>query len=101
MNHMFFIFVYLVGGSGILIGLIGKRSKIPWAMFCWRVAAVLFIASGLLGWVVYGYDNEWTQGHHDQLIYLRTIVSNIAAGMLITLLLVCRKFESAKMMPKT
>jgi hypothetical protein len=92
---MFSIFASIAGGLMILIGLIGKQSKIPWAILCWRTAALLFIASGILG-IIYGYDSNWVWIHHDLLRYLRTVVGTFAGGMTVVLLLVCREFESNK-----
>jgi len=92
--NLFSIFAFIAAGLVMFIGLIGKRSKYPWALFCWRLAALLSIGNGISGWVINDYDSDWMLRHHDQLMYLRNTMGSVTMGMIFTLFLVCRKFES-------
>jgi len=94
-SHWLFNLIYVLGGLMLVIGLVGKRSKIPWAIFCWRLAALLCIASGIMGLVTDLIPDRFPH-IHTQLIYWRSVLKNMDLGMLLTLALVCREFESSK-----
>jgi hypothetical protein len=94
-SHWLFDLIYVLGGLILLIGLIGMRSKIPRAIFCWRLAASLCIAFGIMGLVTNLTPDRFPHVHY-LLLYWGHCLQNIDLGMLLTLLLVCRKFESSK-----
>jgi len=96
MNHLYFDFIYLVGGLILIVGLMGKRSTIPWAIVCYRMAASLLIASGAIGLITFSCHADWIQAHPYALSYWQNMLKHVAMGILITLVFVARKIESNK-----